>query len=46
MIMIKLEEYDYAGASAIALVFLVISFCLILIVNLLERDKKNLPVLE
>jgi len=46
LIMIKLEEYDYAGASAIALVFLVISFCLILIVNLLEREKKNLPVLE
>lgn len=46
LIMIKLEEYDYAGASAIALVFLVISFCLILTVNLLERDMKNLPVLE
>ena len=46
LIMIKLEEYDYAGASAIALVFLVISFCLILIVNLLEWDKKSLPVLE
>jgi sulfate transport system permease protein len=46
LIMIKLEEYDYAGASAIALVFLVISFCLILIVNLLEREKKNPPVLE
>jgi sulfate/thiosulfate transport system permease protein len=35
LIMIKLEQYDYAGATAIALVFLVVSFALLLFINLL-----------
>src|SRR4029077_16727865 len=34
LIMIKLEEYDYAGATAIALVFLTASFTLLLGINL------------
>jgi len=35
LIMIKLEEFDYAGASAIALVFLLVSFTALLAINLL-----------
>jgi sulfate/thiosulfate transport system permease protein len=37
LIMIKLEQYDYAGATAIALVFLVASFTMLLAVNALTR---------
>ncbi len=33
LIMIKLEEYDYEGATAIALFFLVASFAILLLVN-------------
>ncbi|GFN31262.1 sulfate ABC transporter permease subunit CysT [Paenibacillus xylaniclasticus] len=36
LIMTKLEQYDYAGATAIALVMLVISFIALLIINLLQ----------
>jgi len=36
-IVIKLEQYDYAGATAIALVMLIISFILLLIINLLQK---------
>jgi sulfate/thiosulfate transport system permease protein len=36
LIMIKLEEYDYPGATAIALVFLAASFSLLLLINLLS----------
>jgi len=36
LIMIKLEQYDYAGATAIALVFLLGSFALLLLINLLS----------
>ncbi len=35
--MIKLEQYDYAGATAIAAVMLVASFVLLLAINLLQR---------
>ena len=35
LIMIKLEQFDYAGATAIALVFLVFSFTLLLLINFL-----------
>jgi sulfate/thiosulfate transport system permease protein len=35
LIMVKLEQYDYAGATAIALVFLVVSFALLLLINFL-----------
>jgi sulfate/thiosulfate transport system permease protein len=37
LIMTKLEQYDYAGATAIASVMLVVSFGLLLLVNLLQR---------
>src|SRR4029453_4758002 len=37
LIMTKLEQYEYAGATAIASVMLVFSFSLILVVNLLQK---------
>jgi sulfate transport system permease protein len=36
MIITKLEQYDYAGATAIAVAMLVISFALLLLINLLQ----------
>ncbi|KMY49766.1 sulfate ABC transporter permease subunit CysT [Peribacillus loiseleuriae] len=36
LIMTKLEQYDYAGATAIAAVMLIFSFILLLIINLLQ----------
>jgi sulfate transport system permease protein len=36
LIITKLEQYDYAGATAIALVMLLISFTLLLAVNILQ----------
>ena len=38
LIMTKLEQYDYAGATAIAVVMLTISFALLLVVNRLQAD--------
>jgi sulfate transport system permease protein len=37
LIITKLEQYDYAGATAIALVMLTLSFLLLLTINLLQR---------
>ena len=37
LIMSKLEEFDYQGATAIALVMLVISFAMLFAINLLQR---------
>ncbi|AZP12532.1 sulfate ABC transporter permease subunit CysT [Undibacterium parvum] len=40
----KLEQYDYAGATAIAVVMLLLSFCLLLSINALQawtRSKQN-----
>jgi sulfate transport system permease protein len=37
LIITKLEQYDYAGATAIAVVMLVASFALLLIINLLQK---------
>ena len=37
LIMTKLEQYDYAGATAIALVMLSVSFALLLAINALQR---------
>jgi len=37
LIITKLEQYDYAGATAIAVVMLVISFVLLLVINLLQK---------
>jgi len=46
LIMIKLDQFDYAGASAIALAFLVVSFSLLLFVNLLQRRQGVAPALR
>ncbi|PYT11648.1 MAG: sulfate ABC transporter permease subunit CysT, partial [Acidobacteria bacterium] len=44
LIMIRLEQFDYAGATAIALVFLVASFALLLSVNILAlRQRRVVP---
>jgi sulfate transport system permease protein len=37
LIVTKLEQYDYAGATAIAVVMLVVSFSMLLVINLLQR---------
>jgi len=37
LIITKLEQYDYAGATAIAVVMLVASFALLLFINLLQK---------
>jgi sulfate/thiosulfate transport system permease protein len=37
LIIIKLEQYDYAGAAAIGVVMLAASFVLILALNLLQN---------
>lgn len=37
LIMTKLEQYDYRGATAIAVVMLVASFVLLLLINLLQK---------
>ncbi len=37
LIVTKLEQYDYSGATAIALVMLIVSFVLLLAINLLQR---------
>ncbi|MDC4227297.1 MAG: ABC transporter permease subunit [Candidatus Manganitrophus sp.] len=36
LIITKLEQYDYAGATAMAVVMLVVSFVLLLAINLLQ----------
>jgi sulfate transport system permease protein len=40
LIMVRLEEYDYAGATAIALVFLAASFTLLLLLNRLTAGRR------
>jgi sulfate/thiosulfate transport system permease protein len=37
LIVMRLDEFNYAGATAIAVVLLVISFVLLVLINLLER---------
>jgi sulfate transport system permease protein len=37
LIMTKLEEFDYQGAAAIAMTMLVVSFMMLLLVNVLQR---------
>jgi sulfate/thiosulfate transport system permease protein len=39
LIMIKLEQFDYTGATAIALVFLLVSFALLLAINGLQWQR-------
>jgi sulfate transport system permease protein len=41
MIITKLEQYDYAGATAIAVVMLVLSFILLLVINGLQAWTKS-----
>ena len=43
LIITKLEQYDYAGATAIALTMLLLSFALILVINLLQtwQQRRN-----
>ena len=36
LIMTKLEQYDYAGASAIAAVMLIVSFIMLFVINILQ----------
>ena len=35
--MVKLDQYDYAAATAIGVLMLVVSFVLLLLINLLQR---------
>jgi sulfate transport system permease protein len=37
LIMVKLDQYDYAGATSIGVLMLVVSFILLLLINLLQR---------
>jgi sulfate/thiosulfate transport system permease protein len=37
LIVVKLEQYDYAGAAAVGVAMLLISFVLLLLINLLQR---------
>jgi sulfate transport system permease protein len=37
IIITKLEQYDYAGATSVAAVMLMISFILLLVINLMQR---------
>lgn len=41
LIITKLEQYDYAGATAIAVVMLVVSFILLLAINLLQARSRR-----
>jgi len=43
LIVIKLEQYDYAGATSIACVMLVASFILLFIINWLQKWAGNHP---
>jgi sulfate transport system permease protein len=36
LIIIRLEEFDYAGATAVGAIMLVISFAVLLLINLLQ----------
>jgi sulfate transport system permease protein len=42
LIVTKLEQYDYAGATAIASVMLIVSFVMLLVINLLQRWSRKL----
>jgi sulfate transport system permease protein len=41
LIVTKLEQYDYAGATAIAAVLLITSFILLLGINVLQRRTRK-----
>jgi sulfate transport system permease protein len=44
LIMTKLEQFDYAGATAIAVFLLIVSFALLLVINLLQWWRGRLEV--
>jgi sulfate/thiosulfate transport system permease protein len=44
LIMIKLEQFDTAGATAIALVFLSLSFALLLGINVLQWKRSAMTL--
>ncbi|HEY0252517.1 MAG TPA: sulfate ABC transporter permease subunit CysT, partial [Kofleriaceae bacterium] len=45
LVMTKLEQYDYTGATALALVMVVVSFALLVLINSLGKPpKRRLPV--
>ena len=37
LIVIRLEQLDYAGAAAVGLVMLAVSFAILMLLNLLQR---------
>jgi sulfate/thiosulfate transport system permease protein len=41
LVMTRLEQYDYAGATALAVVMLGISFLMLLVINLLQRWRRG-----
>jgi sulfate transport system permease protein len=41
LIVTKLEQYDYAGATAIACVMLMVSFTMLFLINLLQRKSRR-----
>jgi sulfate/thiosulfate transport system permease protein len=41
LIVTKLEQYDYAGATAIAVVMLAASFVILLIINALQQRARR-----
>jgi len=41
MIVTKLEQYDYAGASAIAVVMLLVAFVMLLVINSAQKWRQN-----
>jgi sulfate transport system permease protein len=41
LIVVRLEEYNYLGAMALAVVLLIVSFLLLITINLLERWARN-----
>jgi sulfate transport system permease protein len=46
LIVTKLEQYDYAGATAIAVAMLVVSFAMLLAINLLQKWSGSRPARE
>lgn len=41
LIVIRLEEFDYAGATGIATLMLLMSFATLLLLNLLQRKARH-----
>lgn len=43
LIVVRLEEYDYAGATVLAVAMLLISFAMLMVINLLQRWSHSRP---